>query len=336
MAARICKAHHASADFSARSTAATLTVRATLKSAPLAVGLSILLAACSSDSSGTSNGGGGGANGGGDSQEGGAASNNEDGGNGSALDGGSENPNDAGNPASDSGGVPSSLTPGTSMISMMVAGQNRSAVLYVPQSASNASPLVLAMHGNGDTDTNFLATSGLQPLADKDAFVIVAPQGITRDVMVMGQTVPQVDWDAYNTSNNIDTAFVDALRTKLQATNQVSTKKTFIFGYSQGGYFAFLYGLSEAANLSCTAVLAASSPFGGGSNDSLITGASRKIPVVLQIGTLDSAYSAAMTTDTSLKAATFPVQFNAIAGAGHVPIPGDVSVPLAYCLGQSL
>jgi len=154
--------------------------------------------------------------------------------------------------------------------------------------------------------------------------------------MVMGQTVPQVDWDAYNTTGNIDTALVDMLRAQLQATKQVNAQKTFVFGYSQGGYFSFMYGMTEANNLSCTGVLAATSPYGGASNDPLITGAARKIPVALQIGKLDSAYNGAQTTAATLMADKFPLQFNAIDGAGHVPIPGDIGVPLAYCLGQTL
>jgi hypothetical protein len=32
----------------------------------------------------------------------------------------------------------------------------------------------------------------------------------------------------------------------------------------------------------------------------------------------------------------FPLDYHEIAGAGHVPIPGDPTVPLDYCLGQTL
>ena len=166
--------------------------------------------------------------------------------------------------------------------------------------------------------------------------MLAIPQGIQRDVMFMGQTVPQVAWDAYNTTGNIDTALVDMLRSQLQATKQVNVKKTFVFGYSQGGYFSFMLGMTEATSLSCTGVLAAASPYGGGANDSLITGAARKIPVAMQIGTLDYGYNAAQATQATLMSKGFPLQFNAIQGANHVPIPGDIGVPLAYCLGQSL
>ncbi len=167
----------------------------------------------------------------------------------------------------------------------------------------------------------------------------VDQMGITRNVAVDGQTVPQVDWDAHNSAanGNIDLPLLEQLRTRLQATHQVDVNRSFVLGYSQGGYMSFLYGMSYASVLSCAGVLAASSPcYSVGSEDPLIAGAARKIAVAMQKGTLDYAYDAAKATDATLQAQGFPVQFDAVSGAGHVPIPGDISVPLDYCLGQSL
>jgi poly(3-hydroxybutyrate) depolymerase len=237
-------------------------------------------------------------------------------------------------------GAPTMLTPGQSTISVTVAGSARTAILYVPTTATTASQLALALHGNGDTDSNFLATSGLKTLADQDGTVLVVPQGIRRDVVVpsVGQTIPGIDWDAYNSvaDGNIDLPFLDQLRTQIVATNQVDSHHVFVFGYSQGAYLAFEYGMITGNSLACTAVLAASSPFGGGSNDPLISGAARKLAVVLQIGTNDGAFAAAQMTEATLQANGFPTQLDAIQGAGHVPIPGDVSVPWSYCRGHAL
>jgi polyhydroxybutyrate depolymerase len=235
--------------------------------------------------------------------------------------------------------APIMLTPGQSTIVMMVAGHARSAILYVPANATSSSQLAIALHGNGDTDSNFLATSGLKGLADGDGTVLVVPQGITRDVFVplVGQTIPGIDWDAYNSTadGNIDLPFLDQLRTQIVATHGVDAHHVFVFGYSQGGYLSFEYGMVTGASLACAAVLAASSPFGGGSSDPQITGAARKLAVVLQIGTNDSAYAAAQTTEATLQTAGFPTQLNAIPNAGHVPIPGNVGVPWSYCRGQT-
>jgi poly(3-hydroxybutyrate) depolymerase len=322
-----------------------------MRSAPLRiVGLALLLLpGCSSSSASFSNGegGDGGVQGDGSlsgrvTSDGGAHTDGAsgEGGGTASPDGGSTK---EGGDTKDAGGGPSTLTPGQSTISMTVAGYARSAILYVPSIATSTSQFAIALHGDGDTDTNFLATSGLKSLADADGTVLVVPQGITRDIVVdLGggetQTVPDVDWDAYNSAanGNIDLPFLDQLRTQTVGTGQVDANHVFVFGYSQGGYLSFEYGMVTGASLSCSAVLAASSPYGGGSGDPLIAGAARKIPVVLQIGTLDSAYAAAQATESTLIADGFPTELNAIDGAGHVPIPGDVSVPWDYCRGEAL
>lgn len=247
-------------------------------------------------------------------------------------------PTDTGNNTTD--GAPTTLTPGQSTINLTIGGRARTAILYVPTIATTTSQLTIALHGNGDTDSNFLATSGLKALADHDGTVLVVPQGITRNVVVtlLNQTIPGIDWDAYNSAadGNIDLPFLDQLRNQIVATHQVDANHVFVFGYSQGGYLSFEYGMVTGTSLSCAAVLAASSPFGGGSNDPLIAGAARKLAVVLQIGTNDSAYAATQATEATLLGDGFPSQLDPIQGAGHVPIPGDVSVPWNYCRGQVL
>jgi polyhydroxybutyrate depolymerase len=253
-----------------------------------------------------------------------------------ANTGGDGHPGDG---SHDDGSV-TTLMPGQSTIDVTVAGHARTAVLYVPATATTTSQLALALHGNGDTDTNFLATSGIKTLADADGTVLVVPQGISRDVFVpaVNQTIPGIDWDAYNSvaDGNIDLPFLDALRTQIVATNQVDAHHVFVFGYSQGGYMSFEYAMVTGNALASAAVFAASSPFGGGSTDPQIAGAARKLAVTLQIGTADPAFAAAQTTETTLQGDGFPTQLNAIQGAGHVPIPGDVSVPWDYCRAHAL
>lgn len=266
---------------------------------------------------------------------------------GSGADGGSDAPVATdGRPGPDGAvdaavdGAPSTLTPGQSTINLTVAGRARTAILYMPANASATSQLALVLHGNGDTAGNFLATSGLRALADQDGTVLVVPQGLRRDVLVAlaGQTIPQIDWDGYNTAaqGNLDVPLLDALRTQLVATHQVDARHVFVLGYSQGGYLAFAYGMFTGGSLACSAVLAAASGFGGGGNDPLITGAVRQLPVVLQIGTADSAFATAQTTASTLQARGFPTQLAPVNGAGHVPIPGDVGVPWRYCRSKSL
>ena len=134
----------------------------------------LLLPGCGSSSSSFSNGDGGGEDDGSFADrlvsDGAAHTDGAfgDGGSPTSPDGGSAKD---GGGTKDTGGGPSTLTPGQSTMSMTVAGYARSAILYVPSTATTTSQFAIALHGDGDTDTNFLATSGLKPLADADGTV---------------------------------------------------------------------------------------------------------------------------------------------------------------------
>lgn len=215
------------------------------------------------------------------------------------------------------------------------AGRMRSVIVVVPAAATTARvPLVIALHGNGDTHTNFVAVNNLDDLASSKDFVLVAPQGITQNVSVGSQTVPNVSWDAYRTvaNGNIDIPLIDAIRDRFAGSSSIDSKKIFTYGYSQGGYMSFRYAMEKAAQVSCGAVLAAANPLG----PQLVTGAARKVPIAMQIGTNDFAINQARSTKMLLEQNGFPLDYHEIQGAGHVPIPGDLTVPLDYCRGQTL
>jgi poly(3-hydroxybutyrate) depolymerase len=211
----------------------------------------------------------------------------------------------------------------------MAGGRSRTVQLHVPDAVRNgALPLVLALHGNGDTAANFMATSGLGGRAD---VIVAAPQGVPRDVSIGNQTVPNVAWDAYNTgASNIDVALLDALQAELVRSGSVQQRQVVAFGYSQGGYLAYRYAMEASERLACAAVVAAANP--GGSPKPF----ARKVAFSLQIGSADSAVGNARQSRDALMRDGHPVQFNEIAGAGHTPFPGPKDAPLVYCLGQTL
>lgn len=228
------------------------------------------------------------------------------------------------------------LTPGKTTLTWNVAGQSRSIVLVVPNAiTTQAVPLVIALHGNGDSAANFVATRGLEQLAQSKGFVVAAPQGIVQNITVGAQTVPNVSWDAYRTlgAGNIDLALLEEIQKQLvKPGGQIDTKRVVVFGYSQGGYLSFRYGIDASAKLACAAVVAAASPLGSG----YVANATRKIPYALSIGETDFAISQARSAKAALEAATHPLQYREIAGAGHSPFPGTTAEPLDYCLNQSL
>lgn len=241
---------------------------------------------------------------------------------------------EAGASSGSSGGMPGSLVPGTSTRSFMVAGRMRVVTLVVPQQAlSRKVPLIVALHGNGDTSTSFIATSGLEQLAGQRGFVLAAPQGIERALTIGPQTI-EVDWDAYQSQaqGNIDLPLLDAIVDDLTASRSIDEKRISTYGYSQGGYLSFRYGVERSSALACSAVIAAANPLGA----QLTATAARKIPFSMQIGTKDFGIGQARATRDDLEQKGFPLEYREIEGAGHVPFPGSKTAPLDDCLGRAL
>ena len=253
------------------------------------------------------------------------------------ADGGSSGASSSGatsSGATSSSGGPGALAAGKTTRTITAGGKSRTYVLVAPPAvATGKLPLVVALHGNGDQAQNFLTATGLEAQAAALGYIVAAPQGQSQQITIGQQTI-NVDWDAYRTpaQGNIDTPLLDAIVAELVQTGSVDTQKVSVYGYSQGGYLSFRWGMEASAKLSCAAVGAAASP--GGSQ--LSAAAARKIPVSLQIGTGDSALANARSTKADLEGKGFPVDYREIQGAGHVPYPGDPKLPLQYCLSKSL
>lgn len=228
------------------------------------------------------------------------------------------------------------LVPGTTTRTFTIGGATREAIVIVPATIQERKlPLVIGLHGNGDTAAAFIeGRSQLAKQAADVGFVLVAPQGVRQTVTVQGQTVPDIDWDGYRSleQGNIDLALLDAIVKDLVGSGSIDARRVVSYGYSQGGYLSFRFAIDRASVVSCGAVIAASSPLG----PSLLASAARKVPFSIQIGERDFGYASALDTKSALDAASFPVAFHAIANAGHVPLPGDGTVPLRECLDKSL
>jgi len=232
--------------------------------------------------------------------------------------------------------VVGTLAPGSSTRQLDVAGSQRSVLLVVPDAVIGGQlPLVIALHGNGDTAANFVSSIGLDSAAGARGVIIAAPQGIAQTFTIGGQTLSDIDWDAYRSEGggNIDLPLLDAVYNDLVATNSVARDQVYIFGYSQGGYMAFREAMDDSASLAAAVVVSATNPLPG---SSLVADAVRHIPVALTIGTNDYAINQARQTSTDLQNAGFEVRYEEIAGAGHVPFPGDAGVLLDWLLQHAL
>lgn len=228
---------------------------------------------------------------------------------------------------------PQKLAAGRSELSFTVNGRARSYILVVPDAIKDKSlPLVVALHERGEQNANFVsATTKLEALAKEKGFVLAAPQGIPQGLTI-GEQSMTVAWDAYRTieQGNIDLPFLDTLISTIVASGSIDAKKVVVYGYGDGAFMAFRYGIEKSNDLACAAVLAGGNPL----DAKLIASAKKKIPFAIQIGKNDPAYANATQAKTDLEAAGFSVEFKDVSNAGRTPPPGEPTAPLESCLGK--
>lgn len=228
---------------------------------------------------------------------------------------------------------PQKLTAGKSELSFTVGGRARSYVLVVPDAIKDKTlPLVVAMHERNERNANFISsTTKLEALAKEKGFVLAAPQGIPQGLTI-GETAMTVAWDAYRTKEqgNIDLPFLETLISTIVASGSIDTKKIVVYGYGDGAFMSFRYGIEKSDEVSCAAVLAGGNPL----DAKLIATATKKIPFAIQIGKEDPAYANATQAKTDLEKAGFSVDFKDVSNAGRTPPPGDPAAPLDNCLGK--
>lgn len=229
---------------------------------------------------------------------------------GGGFDAGTAPPRDAGSPPADLGPAPdagpvAAFTPGTVRVTLGA----RRALRYVPQSYRAGGAGLVLLHGNGDTASNFLATSGMQPVADAQGFVIVLPEAIA------GSAPMGVDWDAYTRpmTANGDMLLVRAARDHLVA-GGVDARRVFLAGQSQGGYLAYHAAMAMSALFGAVNVTAAADPLPG---LNLAGMATRRIPVDLLAGSGEFALANVQRTRDDLRARGFEVRYTELPGVGH-------------------
>ncbi|KAF2731696.1 alpha/beta-hydrolase [Polyplosphaeria fusca] len=141
-----------------------------------------------------------------------------------------------------------SLTSGVKTLT--VNGKSRQYTLRVPSSYSNSKPykLIFAFHwvggtmndvASGGSDKELWAYYGMQKKAQESA-ILVAPQGIS---------------NGWGNSGGEDIAFVDAMRTAIEADLCVDTAQRFATGFSYGGSMSYSIACSRAKDFRAVAVI---------------------------------------------------------------------------------
>lgn len=154
------------------------------------------------------------------------------------------------------------LVPGQlSTFRLDVDGVTREALVYVPEGISNASdrlepdaPVLLAFHGYGSRAESFARWVDFKPLADREGFVLIYPQGLPIDGAAESFHWNPLPTAKGNKSNSDDLGFIDALLDALDAPLKLDPGRTFAMGYSNGGMFAYALACFRSARFAAVGI----------------------------------------------------------------------------------
>ncbi|MGB2273842.1 MAG: alpha/beta hydrolase family esterase [Flavicella sp.] len=111
---------------------------------------------------------------------------------------------------------------------LMVNGEKRHYISYVPEdySTENPIPLLLSFHGtSSNMEYNYEYTQ-FSLLAELEHFIVIHPDGIDNNWIV-------------NHQDNIDIHFIELLLQELQSKYNIDSKRIYCTGMSRGGFFSF-------------------------------------------------------------------------------------------------
>jgi polyhydroxybutyrate depolymerase len=152
-------------------------------------------------------------------------------------------------------GAMSAYEPGTTTSTLEVAGGSRAFRIHVPPGYDPATPLpvVLMFHGGGGSGRQFQeASADMDPIADREGFITVYPDG----------TGALRTWNgggccgAAVTQNIDDVGFVGALLDHVEASLCVDRNRFFASGMSNGGILSHRLGCELSERLAAIAPVA--------------------------------------------------------------------------------
>ncbi|MFH1434504.1 MAG: PHB depolymerase family esterase, partial [Pseudomonadota bacterium] len=220
--------------------------------------------------------------------------------------------------------------PGTFHKSQMVDGFSRAYVLHVADSAVAAMgagpvPLLIGLHGAGDTGENFIFATRLTNTAEANNFVIAGPDGINRGWFIQAEEGwPGTDGNSSSLQNDID--FMKRIIEVTGATYYIDTNRLYVVGHSRGagmtGLIAFMSGQVTTSTglfespFAAYGVNAGYDATGGRTN---LAAATPKRPIWVIHGDADSVvpFSYGQSFATALETAGWDVTWTAVSGGTH-------------------
>jgi len=159
----------------------------------------------------------------------------------------------------------SRLGPGRHTLTLAVDGFERNYIVHVPPGydSKTPSPLVVMLHGGGGTAKAAIWETGWTGKADKNGFLAVFPNAMSRDPSRRSSFVrnPQLWNDGsdrfYPGQKAInDIRFINALLDDLSARFVVNKRRVFVTGFSNGASMSFLAGAQLSNRIAAIAPVA--------------------------------------------------------------------------------
>jgi len=140
--------------------------------------------------------------------------------------------------------------PGRYEADLVSGGLVRRFVLFVPESAPDPAPLVIAFHGFTRDPEYMEALSGFSELAEAEGFVVAYPEG----------TGFPRRWMALYSQGNQDVAFTRDLVAAIAAVVPIDPRRVYAAGFSSGGAMAARLGCDAADLIAAVGPVAAPYP----------------------------------------------------------------------------
>jgi poly(3-hydroxybutyrate) depolymerase len=144
------------------------------------------------------------------------------------------------------------LTPGDHNYDMMFGGMTRTFLLHVPTGYNGKKPvpLVFDLHGSGSTGPSELASSRFSAVADKNGFLVVAPNGY------MNSWNGDIAFGAAYTMKLDDVGLMKALVDYIAGIANINRAKVYSTGLSNGGAMSNTLGCKAADTFAAVAPVA--------------------------------------------------------------------------------
>jgi polyhydroxybutyrate depolymerase len=137
--------------------------------------------------------------------------------------------------------------------SVVVDGIARTFVSYMPAgiSSSQKLPILISLHGRLGTGEQMMGFANFRPLADKEKFIIVCPDGVDRSWNAGGNTPA-------NRKGINDVNFINQLITYTISTYNGDAKRVYVTGMSNGGFLSSRLACQLNNRIAAVAVVCAS------------------------------------------------------------------------------